>query len=181
MKNRALRSPAVFWLIGLAGWFVLSVGLACAADPAPTAVELKTVSYDGLADAIKAQRGKVVVVDAWGDFCLPCKKEFPSLVALHRRYGKDGLVCMSVSLDATEKRPDVLKFLTKSEATFANFLLDEKPEVWQQKWKIVGPPAVFVFDRQGRRAAKFDAENPDRPYTYDDVEKLVKDLLREQP
>jgi hypothetical protein len=88
---------------------------------------------------------------------------------------------MSVSLDATEKRQEVLKFLTKSEATFANFLLDEKPEVWQQKWKIVGPPAVFVFDRQGKRAAKIDSENPDRPYSCEDVEKLVKDLLREQP
>jgi len=40
---------------------------------------------------------------------------------------------------------------------------------------------VFVFDRDGRRAGKFDTSDPDKPYTYADVEALVKELLKAKP
>jgi thiol-disulfide isomerase/thioredoxin len=171
-----------FLVIGFAATFVFTErdSPARAAD-APPGVDLRVVKYDALTDAIKAQKGKVVVVDVWAEFCSPCKKEFPNLVALHQRYAKDGLVCISVTVDAPGRRDDALKFLTKTNATFANFLIDEKPDVWQDKWKLYGPPAVFVFGRDGRRAAKYDSNDPDQHYTYDDVEKLVKDLLRENP
>ena len=97
---------------------------------------------------------------------------------LHQKYAADGLVCMSVSVDPAEQRGDALKFLQSKEATLANYWLDEKEAVWQEKWDIDGPPAVFVFDRQGKRAAKFDAKDPDKPYTYDDIKKLVQRLLK---
>src|SRR4051794_37042332 len=53
--------------------------------PAPAEVTLNTVKYLELADAIKAQKGNVVVVDVWATYCLPCKKEFPNFVELHDR------------------------------------------------------------------------------------------------
>src|SRR5262249_24249442 len=49
-------------------------------------VRLDVVKYEPLVQAIQAQRGRVVVVDLWGDFCLPCKREFPRLVKLHQRH-----------------------------------------------------------------------------------------------
>jgi hypothetical protein len=100
---------------------------------------------------------------------------------MRQKFAKDGLVCLSVSVDARDRQPEVLAYLTKQKATFANYLLDEDADVWQRKWKIKGPPAVFVFDRGGRRAGKFEAENPDQPYTYEEVEKLVKGLLHGDP
>jgi hypothetical protein len=99
-------------------------------------------------------------------------------VQLHQKYAKDGLIAMSVSVDAPEQQGDALKFLQKQQATFANYWIDEKEEFWQGKLEISGPPAVFVFDRQGKRAAKFDTNDPDKTYTYDDIEKLVQMLLK---
>ncbi len=99
---------------------------------------------------------------------------------LHQKYAKDGLVAMSVSVDAPEDRGKALEFLQKQKATFANYWLDEKGEVWADKLDITGPPAVFVFDRRGKRAAKFDTNDPDKPYTYEDVEKVVQRLLKAQ-
>ena len=43
------------------------------------------------------------------------------------------------------------------------------------------PPAVFVFDRKGRRAGKFDTDDPDKGFKYEDVENLVQGLLKESP
>jgi peroxiredoxin len=96
---------------------------------------------------------------------------------MHKDLAAEGLVCISVSVDPLEDRDKTLKFLQQQNATFPNFLLDEAQDLWQDKWKIKGPPAIFVFDREGRRARRFD-DNPDKPYEQTDVEKLVKELLR---
>jgi hypothetical protein len=100
---------------------------------------------------------------------------------MRQRYGKDGLVCLSVSVDELGRKEATLAFLEKMRATFPNYLLDEDAEVWQNQWKIKGPPAVFVFDRAGKRAGKFDGDDPERTFTPQDVEKLVNQLLRQRP
>src|SRR5271166_5665955 len=37
-------------------------------------IQIQSVKYDGLKEFVQKNRGKVVLVDFWGDFCLPCKK-----------------------------------------------------------------------------------------------------------
>jgi thiol-disulfide isomerase/thioredoxin len=169
-----------FLLIILSLVSVHSWDLPATADPPPD-VQLRTVSYRELGEVVKAQRGKVVVVDVWADFCLPCKREFPNLVRLHERYAADGLVCVSVSVDRPAKHDAALAFLTKQKATFANYRLSDADEVWQKAWKINGPPAVFVFDRDGKRAGKFVPKEGDdsAPFApHEEVEALVRKLLR---
>jgi thiol-disulfide isomerase/thioredoxin len=146
------------------------------AEP-PVAVAVQVVKYDGLSALIKQNRGKVVVVDFWADFCIPCKREFPKLVALNNQHAKAGLVAVSVSLDdLTEDgaKDKVLKFLQKQQATTTNLILDEKPELWQAKLKIDGPPLVMVFNRKGELEQKF----VDKDVDYAVIGKLVADLLK---
>ncbi|HWG48030.1 MAG TPA: TlpA disulfide reductase family protein [Gemmataceae bacterium] len=163
-------------LMVFTGWLVLLPADA-GAPAGENSIELKAVKYADLGNAVRAQRGKVVVIDVWANFCIPCKREFHNLVELHRQYADKGLVCMSVSLDQPERKDAALKFLKKANAAFSNFWLDEKATVWQERWKITGPPAVFVFDRQGKRAGKFDSENEDKPWSYEDVKTLIQKLL----
>jgi hypothetical protein len=60
------RRAAEYLSIILGLWLVHSRGpVARAAEPA---VMLKVVKYSGLVEAVKAQHGKVVVVDVWGEF-----------------------------------------------------------------------------------------------------------------
>jgi thiol-disulfide isomerase/thioredoxin len=147
-----------------------------AKDPGtyPLEPSLKVAKYDGMLGAIQAQRGKVVVVDFWTDTCVPCKKEFPRLVRLQTEYAA-GLAAISVSLDDAQDeaaRDSAVRFLRAKKASFTNLILDESPELWQKKLAFVGPPAVLVFDREGRLSREFkDGVN------YDDVEKLVRELM----
>ena len=93
---------------------------------------------------------------------------------MHKKYAKDGLAAISVSLDdpKDEKAQQrVIDFLRKQKASFTNLVLDEKAEVWQEKLKFTGPPCVFVFSRDGKYE-KF--ESPD----YAEIEKYVADLLK---
>jgi hypothetical protein len=100
---------------------------------------------------------------------------------MHKKYAKDGLAAFSCALDdpkGKDIKDKLLKFLKEKKATFPNFLLNEKPEDWQEKLKIVGPPAVFVIDREGKPAKKFNSADED--FTYADVEKVVAELMKKK-
>ena len=163
------------WVLGLLGLGMSWIGTASAEPPAGAPVEVKIVKYQEMLNAIRQLRGKVLVVDFWADTCLICKKEFPNLVQMNRKYGPLGLAAVSVCLDdpsqpgATDK---VVRFLRSQNATFTNFILNEKPEFWQEKLNFDGPPSVFVFDRQGEIKKQFKDE-----FSYADVEKLALELL----
>jgi hypothetical protein len=94
---------------------------------------------------------------------------------MHRKYIKDDLVCISVSVDEVDNGPKALAFLIKQGADFSNYLIDEPAEVWQKTLDVGFPPNVLVFDRDGKRVKKFTA---DEPFTYEDVEKVVAPLLK---
>jgi thiol-disulfide isomerase/thioredoxin len=148
-------------------------------------VELKVVNYRDLGEAVKAQRGKVVAVDVWATWCKPCMEHFPHLVGLHEKHKAQGLVCMSVSLDmalAPEKAKEKAeKFLIQKKAAFPNYLLEEPEAVLKNYWNTGGPPVWFVFDRQGRRAGKFTSDDEAKPIVYEEIDKLVFQLLQAQP
>jgi len=163
----------LFTLLGL----MISMSALRAADDE---VVLKVGKTADLVKYIQAQKGKIVIMDFWGDFCIPCKKEFPNLVRLHNQHAKDGLVCVSVSVDLIEDKDKALKFLKDKKATFHNILLDEEPDVWQTKWKFIAVPAVVVYGRDGEIAKKFTYDDPNNQFDYQDVEKFLKPMLEKK-
>jgi hypothetical protein len=95
---------------------------------------------------------------------------------MHKKHAGDGLAAISVSVDDFEDKDTkevVLKFLTKQKATFTNLILAEPSDVWQKKLDLGGPPAVFVYGRDGKLVKKFD-----EGVSYEEVQKVVLPLLK---
>src|SRR5947209_17333338 len=92
----------VFRLAGLTGGlgllFLLSQGAARPQERA-AAVDLRLLRFDGLAELVLKNRGKVVLVDFWADTCPPCKRAMPHLVQVANKHRKDGLVAVTVAVD----------------------------------------------------------------------------------
>lgn len=155
---------------------------ASSSAPTPASnVRLTPVTCAQWEQDLAAQRGKIVVVDTWATWCVPCREEFPQLVALHRKHAAQGVVCMSVSVDEPDAQSAALDFLTQQQAEFANYRIDDKSASWWDKWEIRAIPVVLVFRPDGTLAKKFDLDDPDHQFTYADVEKLVDELLAENP
>jgi thiol-disulfide isomerase/thioredoxin len=170
-----MRTTAAAWSNAALIFSTVMIWASAGTTRAAEDVEIKIVKYPQLAEAIRQNKAKVIVVDFWADWCVPCKREFPNLVKLHEKYAKDGLVAVSVSLDDPHKdgiTAAVLKFLRSRKASFTNFVLDESPEYWTKKFDTVGPPFAYVFDREGKWRRFQGAEH------YGEIEALVLDFLK---
>ena len=147
------------------------------AEPAAEKIAARPITYTDLGKLVRSHRGKVIVVDFWSLDCIPCRREFPHLVELNKKYGNDGFVAMSVALDnADDKtvRGKVDDFLQKKQATFTNLIAEGDLDDWYNALKIGGIPCVFVFDRENRRVKKLVGEQVDYKAIAAEVAKLLK-------
>jgi len=144
-------------------------------------VKLKVVKYDELGEIIRANKGNVVLLDFWFYTCQPCKEAFPNLVAMHKKYGNQGLVVVSVNVDELDdngKPPKVVtKFLNEQKATMTNVLLDEQPEVKLNKLRLKSYPCVYVFNRDGQWTQFMGEEGIKPEEKHRRIEEYVKQLL----
>jgi hypothetical protein len=150
------------------------------ANEQPPKVELQVLDWDGLQELLAGKRGKVVVMDCWSTSCRPCLEEFPNLVAMHNKYSRDDLACVSLSFDhegldpIEDVKPPVLSFLSRQQATFDNVLSTLDSDALYKQLEIPAVPAALVYDREGKLARKFTGAKLD----YAEVEQVVQDLLR---
>src|SRR5262245_9286320 len=144
---------------------LLSSLIAAAQDPS---TEAKLVKYDDLGELVRQNKGKVVIVDLWTTTCIPCIKKFPELIEMQNKNAADGLVIITVNVDSKvsdpEERAEVIKAIQKrlrdSKLTLTNVILDEKPELAQEKLRFETVPNMYVFTRAGKWW-QFRFDNPD--------------------
>ena len=70
--------------------------------PSPVAPEVSLVLFDGSRVALSELRGRAVVVNFWGSWCVPCREEAPVFTRLAREYEGDAVTFLGVALWDTE-------------------------------------------------------------------------------
>jgi peroxiredoxin len=146
----ALALVATVWVITGRGSDAQSQAMGEVNRPAP-AFSLQTVAGDSV--SLTAYRGKVVLVNFWGTWCEPCKREMPALQTANERYGDKGLVIIGVNLTDDEKlqgvsEEGVRKFVAQYNLTYP-IALDRDGSV-TNAFRVFPLPTSFFIDAQGR-------------------------------
>lgn len=116
---------------------------------APHGVEAnETDSLMMLNKLIKQNEGKVVYIDFWASWCVPCRKSFPWLNQMQATYGKDGFAVIAVNLDESPELANA--FLDKWPANFA--VTYDPTGMTAEHYQLKGMPSSFILDRSGEVA-----------------------------
>jgi cytochrome c biogenesis protein CcmG/thiol:disulfide interchange protein DsbE len=122
----------------------LPSGWVAAASPT-LAPNVTLQSADGSTVESSTYRGKVVLVDFWASWCLPCKTSFPALDSLYREYQPRGLEVLAVNLD--ERRRDADAFL-RDRSHHLTVLFDPTGAA-PKAFGVKGMPSSFLIDKAG--------------------------------
>lgn len=134
-----------------------------AADQPATAETLPVVGLEEIEVIIdEADRNdRVLVIDFWATWCVPCVAMFPDLHAGLKERG-DAVRPVSVTLDGPDAEAKAVDFLKKQNAMEDAYRVEPVGEVQSdivdalgENWNDVVIPAILIFDQNGELAGEF--------------------------
>jgi cytochrome c biogenesis protein CcmG/thiol:disulfide interchange protein DsbE len=146
---QALTVAVVLGLLALLVWKVVhqdkGVKLGGGRTPAAPQFALSRLDAPGKLK-LASLRGKVVVLNFWASWCVPCKSEAPRLEAAWQRYRGRGVVVLGV--DGQDFSGDAKRFIRKHGITYPN--VHDGPGDIGTKYGVTGFPETYFVDRRGR-------------------------------
>lgn len=89
-----------------------------AANVVGTEVDLKLKDLSGSEQSLSLFKGRIVILNFWATYCIPCKAEMPDLAAIQNEYAALGVQVIGASADEAEDRAKVLQFIKETKINF---------------------------------------------------------------
>jgi peroxiredoxin len=136
------------------------------------ALSLRDLS--GQEQTLASYKGKIVVLNFWATWCVPCRKEMPAFVSLQSEYAAWGVQVVAASADTAETQGQVVKFVREKKLSFP---------VWTgataEHMLAFGLgtelPGTAIIDRDGKIVAQFKGMVKEA-----DLKKEIDALLEKQ-
>ena len=122
-----------------------------ASVPADAPERLLLQDLAGAEKRLSEYRGKVVVLNFWATWCVPCRDEMPLLVRIQRRYQDRGVVVIGASADDKTTQDQIPSFTQKLGISFPIW----KGATTEQMELLglgTGLPVTAIIDQQGQLA-----------------------------
>ena len=113
-------APLTWIALTLAGFIALAAGwyfgrspeVPGSPDPAggKTLLGVTLPDIDGQEQALGQWKGKVLIVNFWATWCVPCREEMPEFVKLQKEFGSRGVQFVGIAVDDPAK---VKRFATE--------------------------------------------------------------------
>jgi thiol-disulfide isomerase/thioredoxin len=141
---------------------------------APEALpEVKFQDAGGKERTLADWRGKVVLLNLWATWCLPCRREMPSLDRLQKDIGSDKFEVVAVSVDRKGLEASK-KFLDETKVEGLALYADATARM-SSDLRVIGLPATLLLDTQGREIGRLlgPAE-----WDSEDAKRLIRSALK---
>lgn len=138
--------------------------------------KVEIINVQHLEKIISENDGRVLLINVWATWCVPCREEFPELVKLANDYRKKIRV-VGISVDEkSDLDSKVIPFLKNQDAVFENYLLKvSDPEDFINALNLEWGgeiPATFIYDKKGNQIEMILGKQ-----TYKDFENAIKKVI----
>ena len=143
------------------------------------APDFSLADLEGNTITLDQMRGKVVLLNFWGTWCGPCRKEIPDFINLMKKHNKDGLEIVGVTL--TSGPPENIKAFADKWGINYKLLTDIKGNETQTVTalygqatgkRITGIPTTFIIDREGVIQKRYVGPRSEAIF-YNDLKKFL--------
>jgi peroxiredoxin len=143
--------------------------------PGDLATDFTVIGPQGEEVRLSDYKGKVVILDFWATWCVPCLKAMPEYSELAKARADDGLVILSICVADTREKYD--EWVKENAGKFA-FQTAHDPlgknlreSIFASRYGVGLLPSVFVVDREGKMVG--------RAITYPKEKSNLQDLLKQ--
>ena len=125
-------------------------------QPAPPVVG---TTLDGAAFDLASLRGRPVIVHFWGPTCVPCREEFPLLIAKLAEHASDDLAIVGILM--FDAPAPARSFIAEYGATWPT--VDDPDAAFRRAYRVLARPQSYFIDPDGIvRAVQVGAVTPER-------------------
>jgi len=141
--------------------------------PGQPAPNFKVISTTGQTISQENYRGHVLILDFFATWCQPCRQSIPHLVEMNRKFGRQGLQILGLSVDEEGERT-VKTFTDEFRVNYPLAMAGDKTAV---DFGVRSVPVMFLIDKQGRIAEVYRGFSNEIARS---VEQSIKRLLAEK-
>jgi thiol-disulfide isomerase/thioredoxin len=173
MKHTVLTAIVALALLGS----LSQEGLVAAQDPGACDPKLKTANLnftlkDASGKLVKLAdfKGKLIALNFWATWCIPCRAEIPTLVELQTKYARQGLQVVGISIDDTVEK--MQPFVAKYKINYPALTAVNNEAVLDTYGPMVVVPWTVMIKRDGTACSKHIG-----PVTKEALDREIKALL----
>jgi peroxiredoxin len=171
--NRFAALCRLFLTIVMTGFLIQPAELYAAARAGQPAPGFRLITTSGQQVSLDSYRGHVVAVDFFASWCHPCRDSIPHLNEMSRKYGKQGLQVLGISVDEDGERA-VRRFTEEQHIGYPVALAGESTAT---DFGVRSVPIMFVIDKKGKVSEIYRGFNVEVGRS---AEQLIKKLLAEK-
>ncbi|ABF42927.1 Thioredoxin-like protein [Candidatus Koribacter versatilis Ellin345] len=153
MTRKIILVVIVFAVAGVIFWQNRGSKSAAPGQPAAsktTGPQFTVTDLNGKTIDSASLRGKVVLVDFWATWCVPCEGEIPHLIEWQDKHANDGFQVVGLSMDDTAG--PVKTYVEKKKMQYPVAMADDKTIA--AFGGVLGLPVNFIIGRDGRLIAR---------------------------
>ena len=154
-------------------------GEVAALAPAKAPIKVSELSFrdgSGRERKLSEWQGRVVLLNLWATWCVPCRKEMPALDALQRKLGGPDFEVVAVNID-TRDADKPKAWLKETGVTQLAYYADPSAKIFQDlkaAGRAFGMPTTLLVDAQGCELASLAGP---AEWASEDAVKLVSAAL----
>lgn len=170
-RMKVIQFIAVGVVLAMIGLFAIGIQMRnvkpAESGPAPQ-INIPTFRHGNF--SLAEQRGKVVVINFWASWCVPCRNEAPMLERVYERYKDRGVVFLGVDYVDTDSK--AIEFIDEFKITYPN-----GPDIGtetSQKYHIKGIPETYYVGKDGQLYGNYIGPFPNEQTLTSKIEELLK-------